>query len=221
MPLELIVFRFVGQEDKAEDNPEPVDAAEVLVRTMDGRTVALSARPPIDDIEASVAALLGIDEDQHFLVSRGQRLRGRLNRGGVVYVLPKPRVPYAVWVELHDATGVLRSRERLELDARDAHAELMQLIRALFGPEYVRVKYEQRAAALAGTPLLELGVSVVRCWKNFSSGPLELFVKTLTGKVITLDTLHSWSTIENVKERIFDVEGTPLDQQRLIFAGRR
>jgi len=51
-------------------------------------------------------------------------------------------------------------------------------------------------------------------------GGMELFVKTMTGKTVSIEA-EEGETIEEIKAKITEKEGIPAEQQRLIFGGQQ
>ena len=55
---------------------------------------------------------------------------------------------------------------------------------------------------------------------SYNCGLGQIFIKTLTERIIELNVEPN-DTIEHVKAKVQDREGIPVDQQRLIFAGKQ
>ena len=56
--------------------------------------------------------------------------------------------------------------------------------------------------------------------KNNMTGGAQIFIKTLTGKTLTIDFNYDSDKVQDLKNYILEKEGIPVDQQRLMYYGK-
>lgn len=117
---------------------------------------------------------------------------------------------------------VMLSGKTIEL-ALDARQTIRQVKAKVDAQE--RIPWEEQSLMMGGT---ELKNSWTLCDSGVQGGallqllrmlPIKIFVKSLTGKTLSLDAYLS-NTVKEIKDKIQDSEGIPPVDQRLIFQER-
>ncbi|KRZ01281.1 Polyubiquitin, partial [Trichinella zimbabwensis] len=174
---------------------------QIFVKTLTGKTITLEVEPSdtIENVKGKIQDKEGIPPDQ-------QRLIFAVSFGGYIFVKTLTGKTITLEVEPSDSIenvkGKIQDKEGIPPDQQ----------RLIFAGKQLEDGRTLSDYNIQKESTLHL---VLRL-----RGGMQIFVKTLTGKTITLEVEPS-DTIENVKSKIQDKEGIPPDQQRLIFAGKQ
>ena len=209
---------------------------QIFVQSLDGKThtVDVDPRELVEDLRAKIYNKEGIPTDHQCLIYKGKRLEDGKTLED--YHILKESFLHLI-LRLRGGSGgssgsggmqvfikfLVGKACTIDCEASDTVEQLKKKIQEKEG-----IPCDQQWLIFSGRRLEDSQIlsdykiqsesTVHLLLRLRGGGPLQLYLKTLTGRTLTIDVQDS-DSVETLKAKVQELEGTAVDQQRLIFRG--